>query len=140
MLRLLYASQAAPNISIEQVRDILAVAQRHNAAVGLTGVLISGGGMFMQVLEGPEQEVLRVYVKIMEDKRHGNCRLIYISPVGERLFQKWSMGLIESKPLEFQHVTRLTESRQATVESPAFARVMREFLHRLVSGNDHPAA
>jgi hypothetical protein len=131
MLRLLYSSDAAPDLSAEQVRDILHTARKHNAAVGLTGVLVGGGRVFLQILEGPEQAVLRTYVKILDDRRHGNCRLIYISPASGRVFSNWAMGWIDSKPLEFQHLTQLVAARRETVEDTAFTAVMSEFLQRL---------
>jgi hypothetical protein len=131
MLRLLYISDISAAGSGEQLENILRTAQKNNAANGLTGVLISGGNVFMQVLEGPEQAVLRTYVNILDDRRHGNCRLIYISPVSGRLFSNWSMGSIESNPLEFQDVTYLTAQRRETVEPAAFTAVMSGFLKRL---------
>ncbi|MFI4869138.1 MAG: BLUF domain-containing protein [Steroidobacterales bacterium] len=44
MIRLLYLSQATPGISDEQVQDILLSSQRNNAAAGISGVLVNGGG------------------------------------------------------------------------------------------------
>ena len=67
MIRLLYISQATQAISDEQVRNILESSRRNNPALGITGVLIHGGGLFMQLLEGPEEGVLRLYVKILDD-------------------------------------------------------------------------
>jgi len=80
MIRLLYLSQSSSALSKEQVQKILESSRRNNPALGLTGVLIHGGGVFMQVLEGPEQAVLRMYLKILDDKRHINCKIIYTSP------------------------------------------------------------
>jgi hypothetical protein len=131
MLRLLYISDSSEGVARNQLQNILGTSQKNNAANGLTGVLISGGNAFMQVLEGPEQAVLRTYVKILDDRRHGNCRLIYISPVSGRLFSNWSMGSIEGNLLEFQDVTQLTAQRRETVEPAAFTAVMSEFLKRL---------
>jgi len=73
MIRLLYISQAAPSINDEQVQDILKSSRRNNPAVGVSGVLLHGGGLFMQILEGPEDAVLRKYVRILDDRRHGDC-------------------------------------------------------------------
>ncbi|MCL6485560.1 MAG: BLUF domain-containing protein, partial [Janthinobacterium lividum] len=80
MFRLLYISRAAPTISDEQVQDILQCSRRNNPNTGITGILVHGGGLFMQVLEGPEQEVLRKYVKILDDPRHSAAEILYISP------------------------------------------------------------
>jgi len=131
MIRLLYLSQAASGISDEQVQDILKIAQRNNPALGITGVLVHGGGMFMQILEGPEQAVLRQYVKILGDRRHGDCQIVHISPANDRIFEKWSMGLIDSDPLQFQHIALLRARRLEAVKAKAFTATMREFVRRL---------
>lgn len=54
MIRILYFSQSTRDITDPQVRDILESSRRNNPSLGITGVLIHGGGMFMQVLEGPK--------------------------------------------------------------------------------------
>jgi hypothetical protein len=131
MIRLLYFRQAAPGITDEQVQDILKSAQRNNPAAGITGVLVRGGGLFMQVLEGPEQAVLRQYVKILDDRRHSDCRIIHISPANDRIFEKWSMGVINSDPLQFQHIAELRASRLEAVQAKTFINAMREFVQRL---------
>jgi Sensors of blue-light using FAD len=134
MIRLLYISQAAPGISDEQVRDILKSAQRNNSGAGITGVLIRGGGLFMQVLEGPEQAVLRLYVKILDDRRHGDCRILHISTANDRIFEKWSMGVIDSDPLQFQHIAELRARRLEAVQAKTFTDAMGEFVRRLNAG------
>jgi hypothetical protein len=134
MIRLLYISQAAPGISDEQVRYILKSAQRNNSAAGITGVLVRGGGLFMQVLEGPEQAVLRLYVKILDDRRHGGCQILHISPANDRIFEKWSMGVIDSDPLQFQHIAELRARRLEAVQAKTFTDAMREFVRRLNAG------
>ena len=128
MIRLLYISQAARGISDEQVQSILTSAQRNNPAASLTGVLVHGGGLFMQVLEGPEQAVLRQYVKILDDRRHSDCRIIHISPANDRIFEKWSMGVIDSDPLHFQHIAELRARRLEAVQANTFTDAMREFV------------
>jgi hypothetical protein len=131
MIRLLYISQAARGIAAEQVQSILTSAQRNNPPAGLTGVLVHGGGLFMQVLEGPEQAVLRQYVKILDDRRHSDCRILYISPASDRIFEKWSMGLIDSDPFHFQHIAELRAQRLESVQAKSFSNAMREFVQRL---------
>ena len=88
----------------------------------------------MQVLEGSEQAVLRKYVKIMDDQRHSNCQIIHISHVIDRMFQNWSMGVINSKPLEFQHIAELQAHSLEAIKSKEFSDTMREFLEKLHSG------
>jgi len=134
MIRMLYFSEAAPGITGDDVQNILQSSRRNNQTIGITGVLVHGGGLFMQVLEGPEQAALRLYVKILDDRRHGNLRIIQISPANERMFQNWSMGVIDKDPLEFQHIAELRERRLESVNGKEFAEVLREFVKRLNAG------
>ncbi len=132
MIRLLYCSQATPGMSDDQIQNILRVARRNNKALGITGVLVHGGGMSMQVLEGPEQAVLRLYVKILDDRRHRSCRLIYISPAKEQIFEGWSMGVINSDPLDFERIAGLQAHRLEAISDKAFKDLMRMFTKMLV--------
>lgn len=134
MIRLLYLSQATPGITEVQVQYILQAAQRNNPAFGLTGVLVHGGGLFMQVLEGPEQSVLRQYVKILDDRRHRDCQLLHISPANDRIFEKWSMGIINSDPMQFQHIAELRARRLEAIPAKTFTDAMREFVRMLQAG------
>lgn len=134
MIRIFYLSHAACLMSEEQVQDILATAHRNNARAGVTGVLVHMGGLFAQILEGPEHAVLRLYVKIAEDRRHSDCRIVHISPANERMFQKWSMGIIRSSPLEFQKIMDLKALRQETVSAKVFTDAMGGFVRKLNAG------
>lgn len=127
MIRLLYCSQARSDFSEEVLKEILLTSRKNNSAAGITGVLVHGGGMFMQVLEGPKQTVLRTYMKILDDKRHTDSRIIQISPIKERMFDNWTMGVIEAEPLTFEHVAKLRANRLETLNADAFTQVIREF-------------
>ncbi|MDM5180006.1 BLUF domain-containing protein [Massilia sp. DJPM01] len=133
MIRLLYLSNRTPTISDEQVYDILVSARRNNPINSITGILIHGGGLFMQVLEGPEQEVLRQYVKILNDHRHSNPQILHISPTNNRIFEKWSMGAIDGDPLQFQYISELRARRLEVIEAKTFTDTMREFVKRLTA-------
>ena len=134
MIRILYLSQSAHNITDQQVQQILESSRRNNPELGLTGVLIYGGRLFMQVLEGPDDNVLRMYVRLLDDKRHGDSQILHISPTNERIFQKWSMGVIKSDPLQFHHISKLREQRSESVQPKAFTAGMNEFLKMLNAG------
>lgn len=134
MIRLLYLSQATNPLSNEKVQEILESSGRKNPALGITGLLLTGGGVFMQVLEGSELAVLRLYVKILEDRRHGDCQIICVSPVDERMFEKWSMGLVDSAPLEFQEIMELRDKYVESVPAKAYTEVMAGLLKKLNAG------
>ena len=132
MIRLLYCSQAKSDFSEDILKEILLTSRKNNRAANITGVLVHGGGLFMQVLEGPEQVVLHTYMKILDDKRHTDSRIIHITPVKDRLFENWTMGVVEADPLTFEHVARLRANRLESVNADAFTQVIREFTGMLV--------
>ena len=134
MIRLVYISQAVVGITDDQVQSILRSSQRNNSASGITGVLVSGGGLFMQVLEGAEQTVLRLYVKIFDDRRHTDVRLIHISPAEEQVFKNWSMAVLNGDPLDHQRIGELRARRLESVQSQEFTQLMREFVRRVSGG------
>ena len=135
MIRLLYLSHARQGIAKQEMRAILGSARRFNPLVGITGVLVHGGSLFVQLLEGPEEAVLRLYVKILDDPRHDECRIIHVSPASERLFSGCSMGLIERDPLEFQEITSLRAHRLEAVDAQVFSDTLRKFLRLLNAGD-----
>jgi hypothetical protein len=132
MIRLLYLSQFA-RPGADQLEAILGTARRNNPSQSITGVLVCGGGWFMQLLEGPESSVFKLYAKILEDTRHVNPRVIHITPANEKIFGEWSMGLVERNPLEFEHITALRARRLETVNVSLFAETLKDFSKRLRS-------
>lgn len=89
----------------------------------------------MQVLEGPEQTALRLYVKILDDKRHSNCQIIYVTPTDKRIFEGWSMGVIDGTgSVGFEQIMALRSRRKETVQPKIFTDAMYEFLKMLNTG------
>ncbi|MEG3126019.1 BLUF domain-containing protein [Sphingomonas sp. GB1N7] len=92
MLRLLYISTARnPHDQIE-VENILRVSRRNNLSANVTGLLMAGGKRFLQVLEGPEENVKATYDRICLDPRHFAAVALNRQICDERLFPGWSMG------------------------------------------------
>ncbi|MDO9113098.1 MAG: BLUF domain-containing protein [Polaromonas sp.] len=131
MLRLLYISDAVEGLTDDSIDAILKSAEKNNPPLGITGLLVFGGGLFTQVLEGPEQNVLKKYVKIMADPRHRNCRLVYITPTAERIFKDVSMAALEALPWELEHIAELDAHRRETTAADAFTNLMNVFFSRL---------
>jgi len=92
MHQLVYCSRAADGVDDAAVARIVATAQRVNRAQGITGLLVWGGGMFFQWLEGPRAAITPLMDAIRRDPRHE--RVVVLSEteeVCERLFPDWSM-------------------------------------------------
>jgi hypothetical protein len=99
---LTYTSIAKPDLNDQDISDILETARTHNAQVGITGCLLFHKGIFVQVLEGKERDVSRLYQKIIKDTRHSNVLTVDEYFKQERSFENWSMAYksIEDKELE----------------------------------------
>jgi len=90
--QLSYCSWAAADVDDEAVARLVATAQRMNSAHGISGLLVWGGGMFFQWLEGPREAVTRLMGLIRSDPRHERVVILGESEeVRERLFPDWSM-------------------------------------------------
>ena len=72
--------------------SILEQSQSNNYERYVTGFLAHNGRVFMQVLEGPEEEVRRTYTNICEDPRHTGVTQIMGETVQQRAFEDWSMN------------------------------------------------
>ncbi|HMN57130.1 MAG TPA: BLUF domain-containing protein, partial [Ottowia sp.] len=76
LVRLLYASRAVDQAP-SAIQAILDSARRHNADSGVTGLLVYGGGVFMQAIEGGRQAVSDLYGTISRDARHKDVALLH---------------------------------------------------------------
>ena len=92
---LLYCSHATPEMTDDELPRIVGSAWRHNPAQGITGLLVFGGGMFLQWLEGPRSNVRALMQRLQHDRRH-DCvmELHAFTGVMHRLYPSWSMQLV----------------------------------------------
>jgi hypothetical protein len=91
-LLIVYASTARRLYTDADLTALLATARRNNAQRDITGMLLYGGGSFLQVLEGPEVAVRERFARIVADSAHKNVDVLLEDVVAERQFGEWSMG------------------------------------------------
>ncbi|MDE2382979.1 MAG: BLUF domain-containing protein [Alphaproteobacteria bacterium] len=92
LVRCLYASRMAKPMAPATLRAILEDSRKNNVKNGITGVLISTGDAFIQVLEGGRAQVSQTYNHIASDKRHSEVTLLSFESIPQRSFESWSMG------------------------------------------------
>ena len=92
LVRLIYASRAREPLSAEALSAMMKSARDHNAAAGITGVLVHSEGIFLQLLEGGRNAVNAVYNRVTQDERHHDVVLLSYDEVAERRFAGWAMG------------------------------------------------
>jgi Sensors of blue-light using FAD len=99
LLRLIYVSRTKGAMGASEPEGLLSQARSNNEKVGLTGILCTGRGYFVQALEGPENEVLKTYTKILVDERHRESSLLSVGLVSSRVFSEWAMAHVAGELL-----------------------------------------
>ena len=131
LLRALYISRAREDLCDSDIRAILKVSRVRNAALNVTGMLCGGKSDFIQVLEGPEQNIIKLYGTILDDPRHSDCSLLSIAPIENRMFGHWSMGYVPNET-DSANSCRLLLSQRLTYDNrEQIVELMQQFL-RLV--------
>jgi hypothetical protein len=130
LYNLVYCSRAAAGVDDAAVERILAAARRFNPAHGITGLLVFGGGIFFQWIEGPRPAVTRLMTLIQADPRHADIvRLSELEEVRERLFPDWDMELVTTDDIR----DVLLDARDSA-QDPKNADALTELLEQLDSG------
>lgn len=92
MHSLVYVSSARQPLTKAELLELLERACRQNEAKNVTGLLLYRAGNFMQLLEGAEETVERLFAKISADPRHWAVTALQRSQAKERMFPRWSMA------------------------------------------------
>ena len=89
---LVYVSSAKRDLSANDLSEIVEVAIRKNLSLNITGLLLFQSGNILQLLEGDEEEVEKLFTTIQEDSRHHDVKKILTGEYKNRMFKDWSMG------------------------------------------------
>ena len=90
LYRIIYSSRPFGYDS-SMLNGILMQARRANERDDITGALICREDVYLQLLEGPEEEVRHALERIRRDDRHVEFRVHVEKTVPERMFGKWAM-------------------------------------------------
>lgn len=100
LIALTYVSASTRLMSNDELLDILRVSKENNATLNITGMLLYRDGYFIQVLEGEETAVIKLYEKIQQDERHNNVLEVSRENISARSFADWSMGYTNLEDIE----------------------------------------
>ena len=108
--RINYISSFVQDMSVDEIEELARQAAKKNAENDITGVLMAKGGVFFQIIEGPEENIDRLFTTILKDPRHEKIITLGIhivhgffkrySSLGiqigdlQRLFLGWNMKAI----------------------------------------------
>ncbi|KCZ93315.1 BLUF domain-containing protein [Hyphomonas johnsonii] len=130
MHRLIYISAAAESMLATDIVDIMTVANARNAENDITGLLIYNGLNFLQVLEGAQDRVDRLFSNIRADQRHVSVVPVVSEAADARIFGQWSMCL------KVASAARVSADARASDFSEFLSLDMPEHI-RLILGNFH---
>lgn len=92
LFHLIYVSTAVTPMSSAELEDLLVQARARNQENRITGMLLYRAGYFMQVLEGDEERVTKVFSDVERDRRHKSVDVLRAEYIPHRDFPDWSMG------------------------------------------------
>lgn len=105
MIQLTYTSIATPLLITSDIRRIMEIAKKFNAKNKITGCLLYYKRRFIQILEGEEEIIAKLYSRIKQDKKHFNVNLLYTNEISERIFPQWSMAFKEINNSQLKKLT-----------------------------------
>lgn len=124
MQQLVYVSTSrSERPSLLELESILSASRRNNARDSLTGLLIVGGRRFLQVLEGPAEQLDLAYARIKRDPRHFALVELSCKPMTKRSFPDWDMGYEAGQGDLSELVHQLT----SMIEDPSLQAQLRGF-------------
>lgn len=92
---LIYRSRLTSSFDPSKLSELVCVSQTRNAALGISGILLFDGSHFLQVLEGPLDNVNQLYEKINNDPRHDSVVELMRDYAPKRHFQTHGMSLFD---------------------------------------------
>jgi hypothetical protein len=105
-------STASKPMTYDGLSDLLNDARLQNERSGITGMLLYQQDTFLQMLEGEEDDVRALYMKLLQDKRHKGLRIVLEGQTDKRIFDNWSMGFVNmDKAGEYPEYEQYIESQ-----------------------------
>ncbi len=90
--QLAYISEARPPVNENSLLEILESSRDNNVSANITGFLMYGEHCFLQVIEGPQEDIDLLYAILHKDPRHHSLIRILYRDVESRLFSDWRMA------------------------------------------------
>ena len=91
----------------EELAGLLRQARAYNQDHRLTGLLLYAADTreFVQVLEGPRDEINALYERIARDPRHKHAFVLHEGEAAGRMFPDWRMGFVAAATQDLRATT-----------------------------------
>lgn len=91
--RLIYYSTPT-TVRPDDIAQIVTTSRANNQKVAVTGMLMFTSDVFLQIMEGRRDHVSDTFMRISNDPRHKNVRLVSLAEVDSRLLTDWGIEYI----------------------------------------------
>ncbi|MBB6236381.1 hypothetical protein HDC90_000992 [Pedobacter sp. AK013] len=110
---LIYTSVESDLFNKDELKVLLNQCKDFNNRNNITGILLyvrgqqitKSKGRFMQLLEGDERIIRRLFKKIVNDERHESVALLQIGKYDRRCFTDWSVGFEQAAEELYQSLS-----------------------------------
>jgi hypothetical protein len=107
--RIKYISRFAEDLKKEDIDTLVDQAEQNNAQHEITGILVTAGHLFFQIIEGPSEAIDTLFHNISNDQRHTDVLILAAEDdVPHRIFPDWSLKKLS---LDNEAQTRLEPLR-----------------------------
>lgn len=106
LVRIIYVSKRNKSNSLDDLNQILQVAQANNQRHELTGLLAFNHQYFLQVLEGGRAEVSQLLGNLYADPRHSDLTVLEFDHIDRRVFGEWSMQFVPATAISKEMLLR----------------------------------
>ena len=127
MFSLVYLSRASERFEETSLLELLKTSRENNASLGVTGLLLYKDGNFLQLLEGEQATVQKLYAKIESDPRHYNVTTLMEGPLDQRQFPAWSMGFRDLRSIIPADVPGFSQFLEVNLTPESFAEHPTQF-------------
>jgi hypothetical protein len=125
--QIVYSSAPAQKLMQSHLYMILRHARLSNKLANVTGVLIFVDGAYLQVLEGEENTLRKIFDKIKVDTRHKDVKILSDLSIEKRSFDNWEMAYATPSGREManwaglQNTTKIETVLEHLAKNPALA-------------------
>ena len=113
-----YLSQSKLDWTDEAIDELLQRSKQNNATRRITGAMIYANGYFMQLIEGPQIAVDKLYSAIEADPRHEVLSLLHSQEIKDRHFSDWAMEYRDSDDLGERALMTIHAAKQDNERFP----------------------
>lgn len=94
MRQLIYVSNASSDFVDGDAAAIIETSHRRNAEVGISGFLLFNGRNFLQLIEGEDEAISDLVMRLHADPRHAGMVIMEDHQAHERCCPNWAMHFI----------------------------------------------